>query len=206
MIKMFLCSYFAEVSNLLTDFSGERLHGKSVAFIPTAGNVERVNFFIETAKKAFEKLGVTIDELDITKLSKEELATSIVHSDYIYVSGGNTFYLLQELKRCNMDTVIIEQVKSGKPYIGESAGAIIMASNIEYMKTVNFDPVKAPDLNDFLGLGLIDFYIVPHYGEFPFKKKDEEVIKLYEEKLKLVAINNKQAVYVYDNMYEMHRI
>lgn len=37
--------------------------------------------------------------------------------------------------------MIAEQIKFGKTYIGESAGAIIMASDVEYIKAVNFDPI-----------------------------------------------------------------
>lgn len=35
MKKLFLCSYFAGVSDLFLDFAGENLQGKSVLFIPT---------------------------------------------------------------------------------------------------------------------------------------------------------------------------
>ena len=72
-----------------------------------------------------------------------------------------------------------------------------MASDVEYIKAVNFDPIdKAPELTDLSSLGLIDFYVIPHYGNFPFKKKGEKIIQLYNEKLELIPISNKQAVLV----------
>ena len=83
----------------------------------------------------------------------------------------------------------VEQVKFGKLYIGESAGAIIASPDTEYMRSVNFDPIeKAPDLKDCTSLDLVDFYTIPHYGNFPFKKKGEKIVQLYNEKLQLIPI------------------
>lgn len=68
------------------------------------------------------------------------------------------------------------------------------------MKNVNFDPIeKAPELEDYSSLGLVDFYTIPHYGNFPFKKKGEKVIQLYNEKLQLIPISNKQAIFIEDS-------
>ena len=54
-------------------------------------------------------------------------------NDFIYVTGGNTFFLLQELKKAGADKLIKEQISAGKIYIGESAGAMILSPNIEYV-------------------------------------------------------------------------
>lgn len=54
-------------------------------------------------------------------------------------------------------------------------------------------PEKAPDLKDFSALKIIDFYLVPHYGEFPFVDATNEIIKEYAE-LPLLLLNNKQVV------------
>ena len=43
------------------------------------------------------------------------------------------------------------------------------------------------------------FYTIPHYGNFPFKKKGEKVIQLYNEKLQLIPISNKQAIFIEDS-------
>lgn len=113
-----------------------------------------------------------VEEVEITQLPKEEISSILHKCDYIYITGGNTFFLLQELKRKGVDKIISKQVKLGKLYIGESAGAIIASPDAEYMRSVNFDPIeKAPELKDCTSLDLVDFYTIPHYGNFPFKKK-----------------------------------
>lgn len=180
MKRLFLCSSFADVANLLIDFANEDLKGKIIAFIPTASLTESIRFYVKTGKKALEKLGMIVEEVEITQFSNEKISSILHKCDYIYITGGNTFFLLQELKRKGVDKIISEQVKSGKLYIGESAGAIIASPDTEYMKNVNFDPIeKAPELEDYSSLGLVDFYTIPHYGNFPFKKKGEKVIQLY---------------------------
>ena len=200
MKRLFLCSSFADVANLLIDFANEDLKGKIIAFIPTASLTESIRFYVKTGKKALEKVGMIVEEVEITQFSNEEISSILHKCDYIYITGGNTFFLLQELKRKGVDKIISEQVKSGKLYIGESAGAIIASTDTEYMKNVNFDPIeKAPELEDYSSLGLVDFYTIPHYGNFPFKKKGEKVIQLYNEKLQLIPISNKQAIFIEDS-------
>ena len=200
MKRLFLCSSFADVAKLLIDFNNENLKGKIIAFIPTASLTESIRFYVKTGKKALEKLGMIVEEVEITQFSNEKISSILHKCDYIYITGGNTFFLLQELKRKGVDKIISEQVKSGKLYIGESAGAIIASPDTEYMKNVNFDPIeKAPELEDYSSLGLVDFYTIPHYGNFPFKKKGEKVIQLYNEKLQLIPISNKQAIFIEDS-------
>ena len=200
MKRLFLCSSFADVANLLIDFANEDLKGKIIAFKPNANLTESIRFYVKTGKKALEKVGMIVEEVEITQFSNEEISSILHKCDYIYITGGNTFFLLQELKRKGVDKIISEQVKSGKLYIGESAGAIIASPDTEYMKNVNFDPIeKAPELEDYSSLGLVDFYTIPHYGNFPFKKKGEKVIQLYNEKLQLIPISNKQAIFIEDS-------
>ena len=65
-------------------------------------------------KKALKELGLIVDELEISIASIDEISDKLRRNDYIFVSGGNTFFLLQELKRNGTDKIIIEQINSGK--------------------------------------------------------------------------------------------
>ena len=195
MRKLFLSSSFKDVANIFEKFAQEDVKGKTVTFIPTASIPEKVKFYVGSAKKAFEKMGVIIDELEITKSSTEEIANKLKQNDYIYISGGNTFFLLQELRKKGADKIIIEEIESGKLYIGESAGSMIVSPNIEYVKDMDNCKV-APDLNTFSALNVIDFYPLPHYTNFPFAKAVEKIITKYDSVLKLYPINNSQAILI----------
>jgi len=195
MRKLFLSSSFKDVANIFEKFAQEDVKGKTVTFIPTASIPEKVKFYVGSAKKAFEKMGVIIDELEITKSSTDEIANKLKQNDYIYISGGNTFFLLQELRKKGADKIIIEEIESGKLYIGESAGSMIVSPNIEYVKDMDNCKV-APDLNTFSALNVIDFYPLPHYTNFPFAKAVEKIITKYDSVLKLYPINNSQAILI----------
>jgi len=108
MKKLFLSSYFKCVANLLVDFTNNTCKGKRVIFIPTASILDKTAFYVKADKKALEKLGLIVEKLEITKTSYEEIKIKILNADYIFVSGGNTFFLLQELKRTGTDKLIME--------------------------------------------------------------------------------------------------
>ncbi|WP_026474889.1 Type 1 glutamine amidotransferase-like domain-containing protein [Alkaliflexus imshenetskii] len=198
MRKLFLSSSFKDVAALLADFANEDLNGKTVTFIPTASNMEAVTFYVGSARKAFIKLGMVVDELDVSKADFHLITEKLNRNNYIYVSGGNTFYLLQELKRTGADKEIINQIEKGKIYIGESAGSIVMAPDIEYVKMLD-DSEKASNLETFSALNMVDFYPLPHFTNFPFKKTVERIIDKYHSLLKLSPISNSQVIFVEDD-------
>ena len=197
MVKLFLCSFFAAVSSFTPQFVGDDLKGKKLAFIPTASLFEEYTDYVDEAKEAFENLGLNIEVLDVSSAPKDLIERTLQRCDLIYISGGNTFYLLQELEKSGAKTIILEQVKGGKPYIGESAGSVIMAPNISYVKDVD-DEKAAPQLKSFEGLGLVDFYPLPHYKSFPFEEVTEKMLVKYV-KLRLKPITNQQALFVNGN-------
>jgi len=202
MKKLFLSSSFKDVAKLLEEHVGDDLKGKKITFIPTAALHEKVNFYVKSGKKALEKMGLLVDELEITTASPSEISEKLKNSDCIYVSGGNTFFLLQELRRTGADEIIAEQINSGKLYIGESAGSIILAPNIEYAKKMD-DCGATPNLDSFNSLGIVDFYPLPHHTEFPFKKAVEKIISEYSGDLKLMPITNSQAIWVNGSSVEI---
>lgn len=195
MKQLFLSSSFSTVAKKFNDFSGDDLKGKRVTFIPTASITEKVNFYVSSGRKALEKLGMIVDELELTTAAKSEIEAKICGNDYIYVSGGNTFFLLQEMKKTGADKIIKDEIASGKIYIGESAGSMILSPDIEYSKEMD-DRKKAPELKDTSALSVIDFYPLPHYTNFPFKKAAEKIITNYQNKLTLQPISNSQVILV----------
>ncbi len=195
MIKLFLSSSFADVASALPAFAGEPLEGKTVTFIPTASVVEKVTFYVGAGRTALESLGLVVDELDISAASREETERKIARNDYIYVSGGNVFYLMQELARSGAGETIVRAIRGGKPYIGESAGSVILSPDIGYARLMD-DPAAAPGLADHAGLGAIPFHPVPHVGCFPFKKAAQRILDEYGPTLPLLPINNSQAIQV----------
>lgn len=203
MKKIFLTSYFAGTLKQFQSFVKDNaITDKEVVYIPTAGNVEEYTGYIDEGKEALKELNFVIDELDITQYSEKFIAKKIKNAKLLFVSGGNTFYLLQELKRKNLLPLVSKQINQGLPYIGESAGAIILAPNIEYNKIM--DSIKlAPELVDYRSLGITNFYTLPHYIEFPFIETVQKTLTAYQFKLNLVPISNSEAIIMNDIGYEI---
>ena len=195
MIKLFLCSYFAGVSALLPPFAGKKLEGKTVAFIPTASLHEPYKDYVKEGKEALLTLGLKVKELEVGNASKEEIAQTLDESDLIYVSGGNTFFLLQELMRKEADVLLTRQIKAGKLYIGESAGAMILSPNIGYAKEMDNAEEAAPQLRNFDALCLVNFYPLPHYKSFPFEELTDKILKNHSE-IPFKPITNVQVICV----------
>ena len=191
MKKMFLSSSFEDVIEKFINFINEDFKGKTVTFIPTASVVEEVDFYVESAKNKLIDLGMNVDVLDISKSDIVEIEKKLRNNDYIYVSGGNTFFLLQEMKNSGAAHIIIDEVNKGKVYIGESAGSVVASPNIEYINAMDsVDEAKA--LESYVGLNLIDFNPLPHYGEFPFKDSADAIENKYRDILDLKLISNTQ--------------
>jgi putative dipeptidase E len=202
MRKLFLASSFSEAASLFPKFAGEEIKGKRITFIPTASLVEEVRFYVDDDRKAFEELGIIVEELEITTASPDKILEVLNRNDYIFVSGGNTFYLLQELRRKGADILITEQICAGKLYIGTSAGSIILCPDIEFVKEMDYNHT-APELQSFTGLNIVDFYILPHYLDFPFEEITQNIVKKYGKKLDLRPISNKQVITIAGNRIEI---
>lgn len=99
------------------------------------------------------------------------------------------------MKRTGADKLISAAVHAGKLYIGESAGAMVAAHNIEYAALMD-TPKKAPDLQSFEALGLVDFYLVPHYTNPPFQKAAHKMTEQYGGRFEIKAISNHEAIWV----------
>lgn len=123
MKTLFLCSYFAEVQPLFETFAEQHELEKKVLFIPTAGNVEEYTAYIDEGRAVFADLQFDIVPMDVAEETETVVREKLAQASCLYISGGNTFYLLQELKRKNVLPLIRKRINQGMVYIGESAGA-----------------------------------------------------------------------------------
>ena len=202
-MELFLTSYLAGTKKLAEDFLSD-LKVKEIVFIPTASNVESYTKYVDEAIDTFRDLGYSLNILDISKREYAEIIDILDVCECLYISGGNTFYLLQELKKKELCKIIRQRVSKGMLYMGESAGAIISAPDIEYNHIMD-DKTVAKELKDYSGLALVDFYALPHNKEYPFVESTEEILKVYKDKIKLLPINNEEAIIVKDGKVEVKK-
>ena len=197
---MILTSSLYESIELVKKFLDKNTESKKILFIPTATNVDKYKKYIHLTQKAFEDFGYEVENFDVSIFSEEIAKEKLSEAKIVFISGGNTFYLLQELKRKNLITYLKERIENGLLYIGESAGSVIAAPDIEYASVID-DKTVATELDDYTGLNLVDFYIVPHFEEEPFVESSRNTVELYKDKLDLKLINNKEAILVENNNF-----
>ena len=201
MKKLILVSMLYQTTDLVRTIAPE-LEGKTVTYIPTAGIAEEVEGMVEKETSTLESLGLTVDVLEVSTSSQEEIVDSLKRNDVIFVGGGNTFFLLQELRRSGADQIITREVNRGKLYIGESAGAVIACPDIGYCAGMDSSE-KAPELADYTGLGLVDFYIVPHIGNAEMGEAARKAVEEYSSSIELKAITDEQLIYVENEQIEI---
>lgn len=203
MANIFLCSYFAEVASKINEVVN--FQGKDIVFIDTAAKFEEVNFYVDEAVEILENFGAKLRRLDVSCAKnsaalvssqdepscEDEILSAISQCDIIYVSGGNTFYLLSELRKSHAAQAIKDAVQAGKIYIGESAGAVVAAPDTRYATPMDENSVN---VSDFTGLNLVDFFIVPHFGCEPFVEAARETMKKFGNSCDLRPINNAEFI------------
>jgi dipeptidase E len=144
----------------------EYLMNRVFAYMPSEGDAAEANaqytpLWEEYAKKNHAKL-VFIDN---SKRGPEAAieAEKLKSANILMITGGNTFKLLNHLKKSGLDKAIIEfWKKDGVVLAGFSAGAIVLSPSIETARTGCGD-VDELGLTDLSGLGIVDFEIWPHY-------------------------------------------
>ncbi|WP_156940542.1 Type 1 glutamine amidotransferase-like domain-containing protein [Paenibacillus forsythiae] len=115
-------------------------------------------------RKYYKKLGIAkVDYFDLDLEYDGDTFSHIFNYDAIHLSGGNTFYFLNLLKKRKIIESIRSYVNSGGILIGVSAGSILMTKTIGlagYGEDTDQNHVCLDDLN---ALGLVDFEFMPHW-------------------------------------------
>jgi dipeptidase E len=124
-------------------------------FIPFA-RPGGISFDDYTAKvqSFFETINIKVKGLH----EFEDKIDALNNAKAYFTGGGNTFLLVKNLHEEGLMSVLKQNIESGKPYLGCSAGSNIGGQN---MKTTNDMPIVYPPSFDCMGL--VPFNINPHY-------------------------------------------
>lgn len=130
-------------------------HVKNLLFIPYARpSGLTYDAYTNIVSNAFKQLNIKVKGIHEYNNPIE----AIDNAEAIFIGGGNTFVLVNELYKNNLLNAIEKAVKNGTPYLGTSAGSNICGLTIG---TTNDMPVVYPP--SFRTLGLVSFNINPHY-------------------------------------------
>ena len=169
----------------------------TVGFITTAHKYkleedpEYVNRDLQIMK---EEMRFNVEEIDIEGKKESEVMKLLKLKDIIFVAGGNTFYLLNAMRRCNFERVIRKLLKEGKVYVGASAGSMVAGKTIKIANWKNIDK-NVVGLRNLKGLNLVPFDIFVH-----FRPEHAEIIRKKMpwkwQRKKLKILTDEQAILV----------
>lgn len=127
----------------------------TILFIPYArpGGISH-DAYTKKAQEAFSEIGKKVKGIHEFINPKEALNTA----QGIFVGGGNTFVLVNQLYKNNLISTLQEVIFKGTPYLGTSAGSNICGLTIN---TTNDMPIVYPP--SFKTLAMVPFNINPHY-------------------------------------------
>jgi dipeptidase E len=200
-------------NNYVTSHFLPRLHRPAPAseirltFIPTAAEVEEGSLsWLHDDRQALVDAGFPVTDFTLTGKTPDEVRSMLKSTDFVFVSGGNTFYLLQEMRRSGFADMIRDFVDKGMIYGGSSAGSIVAGPNIAITADLD-DPSLAPQLTDYEGLNLTDVIVLPHWGSPHFQERYFKTMQNgYKTGNKVILLTDDQYLIVENDTYTIESI
>ena len=203
-ITLFLASSSRDVFSALIPLLPFKPAGKTVCYIRTASHPDGV---VPKSKnnemKELENMGFKVKSIDLALLESEGLEQAFSECDLFWVCGGNTLYLLQEVRRSGFDKFVKEKISEGIPYVGSSAGSILLGPDVEFER-IACDTTEAPNLTSFEGLNLFPFSTYAHFDAPWAKDVYKEILMFSIEKSKsFITLHDNQFIYVQGKKWQV---
>ncbi len=186
------------IADALLGMVGKPASEVKIGFVPTAANVEEsnkdwyINQFLNLWRFGFS----WIDIVD-PSATDTDWQTRLENMDVIFVSGGNTFHLLNQMRVTGFDNWL--ENHKDKVYVGVSAGTIVATPTIQIAGLPPEDP-NLPGLADLNGLSWVNFEIEPHCDKGRYAVVEEYA---KDRPNPIYAIDDQTAIKVVDGKAEV---
>jgi len=200
-MKLFLTSagIVPEVTKDFIELLNKDPKSARLVFVPNAADHEPDKLYVEEDKKRLASLGFDFKTVDLKNENQISLDEKFNNADIVFVEGGNTFYLLDLVKKSGFDKSVKKFLERGGVYVGVSAGSIIAGPNIEPAGWKYADK-NIVGLNDLAAMGLVSFAIAPHIDNSNIEEVKREAAKVCYP---VIALADEQAVLVDGNRVEI---
>lgn len=154
---------------------------------------------------AMREAGFVFDYYDIAGKSTEEIIRDLSDYKYMYVEGGNPYYLLHCARQCDFAKSVKQQLEQGMIYIGTSAGSMVVGRDIGWAAR----PGKSPadyNMTDTTAFQIVNFDVAPHWGHSG--KRDlyqgTKLQNMYKESHPYLMISDAQYIEVTGDSWQIH--
>ena len=196
-MKLFLSSIRLPSKDEQAKLFGDTPRPK-VVIIPNAWDTypeDRQETELTSAMTEFEKHGYRSTVLDLVTSSDKQKQDNLLSNDFIWVMGGNSFYLNYRVQKTGFDVLLRDALDKGLVYGGTSAGAVVACPTLHGTENAD-NPNDAPQVI-WEGLNLVDFGIVPHWGMEKYADKLEKMADEMRPYVpQLITLTNEQAAIV----------
>lgn len=118
--------------------------------------------FVKAVEKQLLTLGIKNKNMVRANIT-ENISAPKEDFDIVYSCGGNTFYILDRMKKTGFDKYIKNFISKGRLYIGVSAGSIIVNDSIKGVDFGSQGDSNDINLKNFKALNIVKLFIFPHY-------------------------------------------
>ena len=158
---------------------------------------EEMNY-VGGSRQELTNLGILKENIIHANISTDISGKDFKESfDVVYVCGGNTYYILDRLRKTGFDKLIKKLVEKNKIYIGVSAGSIIAGPNIKIAGWGSEGDANEVGLKDLTGFNFTKISFFPHYRDElkqevdKFQGKIDNKIERFKNGEALLIVNNK---------------
>ncbi len=193
------------IAEALFELAGKRPEELSLVFIPTASNTESgdkgwfIDDLINIKKQNFKSVAIA----DISAVPEDIWRPQLEEADVLFFEGGNTYHLMDWINKSGLVKLLPEMLKT-KVYVGLSAGSMLTGPDIDLRlaKTIYGEDTESESVT---GLGLVDFYFLPHLNSPHFSARMEANLPnaMKEITKKTYVLDDQSAIKIVDGKIEM---
>lgn len=183
--------------------------GNKLVFIDTAAEPEKDGdiSWLENDRQALVDSGFEVTDYTITGKTADQIREDLEEFKYLYLSGGNTLYLLEKSYESGFIEIVRDLVENqGRIYIGTSAGSIIAGPK---QHDLLLGEAEKEDFEKLEAYNFVNFLISPHWGSPDFRDKylGKRLKMAYrEDQVPMILLTDKQYVHVSGDTFKIYSI
>ncbi|MBY8985291.1 MAG: Type 1 glutamine amidotransferase-like domain-containing protein [Candidatus Lokiarchaeota archaeon] len=185
---------FQQILNLIFPKS---MKFKRPLFMPSQGIAKTLQRYFDDWDGFAKEFNINLEYVDNSVIDTTNEKKKLRNSNILIISGGDPFQLLINLRKSGFDAAIT-QFTNKKEFIlaGYSAGAYILTPTLKVAKIFNENYpggkkyMSQDIIEDFSGLGIVNFEICAHYSETQHKHFLEKHIENNRNEVKLLGDND----------------
>lgn len=189
-MNLYLSSYrLGSHPEVLQELAGPNKKAAVIANATDYKDEDERKLGLDREVRDLESLGFSPEELDLRFYfdKPELLSEKIKEYGLVWARGGNAYLLRQAMARSGFDETLKIKLNNDPNFVyaGYSAGIVVLSPTMEGLDIVDDINATADGYNNelkFMGLGILEYSIIPHYkSDHPESSAIDEVVDYLEQ-------------------------